>query len=168
MGAKPISNTGGHLPTVRPNITWEDRKMFNFIWPIGLVVLSNVVYHVCAKSVPEGMNPFASLTVTYIIGAVISAILYFAFNKGGNLLSEYSKLNWAPFILGIVIVGLELGFIFAYKAGWQVSIASIVQSSFLALALIFVGCLLYKEALTWNKLAGIVICLVGLIFINYK
>ena len=82
-------------------------------------MLSNVVYHVCAKSVPEGMNPFASLTVTYIIGAVISAILYLL-NKGGNLLSEYSKLNWSPFILGIVIVGLELGFI-SYKAGWQVT-----------------------------------------------
>ncbi len=31
-----------------------------------------------------------------------------------------------------------------------------------------VGGLLYQEALTWNKLAGIVICLIGLIFINHK
>lgn len=84
------------------------------------------------------------------------------------MLQEYTKLNWAPFILGIVIVGLEAGFIFAYKAGWQVSTASIVQSSFLAVALIFVGWLVYKEALTWNKAVGVVICLIGLIFINHK
>ena len=37
-----------------------------------------------------------------------------------------------------------------------------------AVALIVVGLLLYKEAITWNKIAGIVICLVGLVFINLK
>lgn len=142
--------------------------MFNYVWPIGLVVFSNILYQICAKSVPEGINPFASLTVTYTVGAVISALMYFLLNKSGNLIQEYSKLNWAPFIFGIVLVGLEVGFIYAYKAGWQVSTVSIVQSSFLAVVLIFVGWLLYKEALTWNKLVGVVICLIGLVFINYK
>ena len=48
------------------------------------------------------------------------------------------------------------------------STAAIVQSSFLAIALIFVGYLLYHEALTWNKLLDVAICLAGLFFINYK
>ena len=52
--------------------------MISYVWPIALVVLSNVVYQICAKSVPEGMNPFASMTVTYLVGAVASAVLYFA------------------------------------------------------------------------------------------
>ncbi len=140
--------------------------MFAYIWPILLVVLSNTVYQICAKSVPEGIHPLASLTVTYAVGAVVSAILYFALNRDGNLLREYSHLNWAPFALGLVIVGLEVGFIYAYKAGWQVSTASIVQSAFLAVTLIAVGLLLYREAITVNKVIGIVICLIGLFFIN--
>jgi drug/metabolite transporter (DMT)-like permease len=102
------------------------------------------------------------------VGAAFSAVMYFALRKDGTLLGEYAKLNWAPFLLGVAVVGLEVGFIFAYKAGWQVSTASIVQSSFLAVALIFVGWLLYQETLTWNKLVGVAICLVGLVFINYK
>lgn len=142
--------------------------MFSYIWPIALVVISNVVYQICAKSIPEGMNPFASLTVTYLVGAVASGILYFALGHDGNLIREYQKLNWAPLVLGIVIVGLEAGWIYAYKAGWQVSTGFIVQSAFLAVVLIFVGYLLYREPLTWNKLIGVVICLVGLIFINLK
>lgn len=142
--------------------------MFSYIWPIVLVVLSNVVYQICAKSVPESIDPFASLTVTYSVGAVFSAVMYFILNRHGNLLHEYTKLNPVPFIFGIILVGLEVGFIYAYKAGWQVSTVSIVQSSFLAVALLFVGYLLYREQLTWNKLAGAAICLVGLIFINYK
>lgn len=114
------------------------------------------------------MNPLASLTVTYAVAAAFSAVLYFLLNRNGNLVQEYAKLNWAPFIFGIVLVGLEVGFIYAYKAGWQVSTISIVQSSFLAVALIFVRWLLYKEGLTWNKIVGVVICLVGLVFINHK
>ncbi len=142
--------------------------MFGYIWPIGLVVISNIVYQICAKSTPKAIDPFASLTVTYTVSAVACAILYFVIGKGGNIFKEYTKLNWAPFTLGLVIIGLEAGFIFVYKAGWQVSTASIVQSSFLAVALIFVGFLLYKEDLSLNKIIGVVICLIGLYFINKK
>ena len=139
-----------------------------YIWPMALVVVSNIIYQICAKSVPEKINPFASLTVTYLVAAAASAILYFITGSDGNLLKEYGKLNWAPFVLGIVIIGLEAGWIYAYKAGWQVSTAFIVQSAFLASALLLVGFFLYHESLTWNKLAGVAICLIGLVFINLK
>lgn len=142
--------------------------MFAYVWPLGLIVLSNVFYQVCAKSVPEKIDPFASLTITYAIGAVASLILYFVFNKGGDLLKEYQKANWAPFVLGLVIVGLEVGYIYAYQAGWPVSIAPIVQASVLAVILIFVGYFFYREALTWKKIVGIIICLAGLGLINMK
>ena len=146
----------------------EEMLMFSYVWPIALVVLSNVAYQICAKSVPEEMNPFASLTVTYLVGAAASGILFFALDHSGNLIHEVQKINWAPLVLGIVIVGLEAGWIYAYKAGWQVSTGFIVHSDFLAIALIFVGYLLYHEAMTWNKLAGVGICLVGLVLINLK
>ncbi len=140
--------------------------MFAYIWPIALAVGSNIIYHICTKSAPDSVDPLASLTVTYLVAAAASAALYFLLNKNGSIISEYKGLNWSPFVLGVVIVGLEAGFIYAYKAGWPVSTASIVQSSFLALALIVVGVLLYKETIAWNKIVGIVICLVGLVFIN--
>ena len=142
--------------------------MFSFVWPIALLVLSNTVYQICAKSLPKEINPFASLTVTYLIGAIASLILFFLLGDGDGLIKEYSRLNWSPFVLGFVIVGLEAGWIFAYKAGWQVSTGFIVQSAFLAFTLLLTGFFLYHEALTWNKLVGVAICLVGLFFINYK
>ncbi len=142
--------------------------MFAYIWPMALLLLSNTVYQICAKSVPEDINPFASLTVTYLVAAAASTVLFFTLRRGISLPEEYSRLNWAPFILGIVIVGLEAGWIYAYQAGWQVSTGFIVQSAFLAVALLFVGYLLYHEALTWNKLLGVAICIIGLAFINYK
>ena len=36
--------------------------MFSYVWPIALVILSNAVYQICAKSLPDGIHPLASLT----------------------------------------------------------------------------------------------------------
>lgn len=138
----------------------------SYIWPIALLVISNVVYQICAKSVPKDMDAMASMTITYLVGAICSAMMFYMMNKNGSLLQEYGKMNIAPVLLGISVVGLEIGFIYAYKIGWPVSTASIVQSAFLALALLFVGALLYHEAITFNKVIGVVICLIGLYFIN--
>jgi len=142
--------------------------MLAYIWPLALVVLSNVFYQICAKSVPEKMNPLASLTITYAVGAAVSFVLYFTLNPGANLLAEYRKVNWAPFVLGLAIVGLEVGYICAFKAGWPVSLAQIVQAAVLAVLLIFLGRLLFGEPITWNRIAGIAVCLAGLVLINLK
>lgn len=138
----------------------------SMVWPIALVVFSNIIYQICAKGVPKDMDAMASMTITYIVGAVCSAVMFFVMNKNGNLLQEYTKMNIAPVFLGVSVVGLEVGFIYAYKNGWAVSTASLVQSAFLAIALIIVGAVLYHEAITANKVIGIVICLIGLYFIN--
>ena len=80
--------------------------------------------------------------------------------------SKEQICGWAPFVLGFVIVGLEVGYIYAYKAGWQVSTAQIVQAALVAIILVFIGYGLYHESLTLKKIAGIFICLGGLVLIN--
>lgn len=140
----------------------------NYILPLALVVASNVMYQICAKAVPGGINPLASLTVTYAVGTVLSLVLFFLLNRDANLFAEYRKLNWAPFLLGVSIVGLEVGFILAYKAGWQMSILQVVQGILLAMILLVIGFIFYKEGITWNKIAGVVVCLAGLTLINFR
>ena len=142
--------------------------MLAYLWPIALVVASNVVYQMCTKSVPKEMNPFASLTLTYLVAAAASAGLYFALNRHGNLFGEYGKANWASVVLGLMVVGLESGWIYAYRAGWKVSVGFIVQASVLSGLLLLVGWLVYHESITWNKIVGVALCLVGLGVINYK
>ena len=139
--------------------------MFSYVWPMALIIFAEVVYQICTKAVPD-VDPFASLTVTYLVAALASGILFFALHRGGDLLGEYSRLNLAPVLLGLAIVGLESGWIYAYRAGWQVSTTFIMQSAVLAVALLAVGYLLYHEALSWNKIVGVAICLVGLAIIN--
>lgn len=142
--------------------------MWNYIWPIVLVLCSNTIYQICSKGIPDNVSPFAALTITYVVGAILSMVMHFVTHPSSNIITEFTKMNWAPYVLGISIVGLEVGWIYAYKAGWQVNTGFIVQSAFLAVILIFVGFLLYQESITWNKIVGIGICLVGLFFINMK
>ena len=153
---------------IRPTYPKEVCSLFNYIWPLALVVLSNTFYQICTKSVPGDMNPLASLTVTYLVGAVVSFLLYFVLNRDADIVREYSRLNWAPFVLGIVIVGLEVGWIYAYKAGWAVSTGQVVHAAVLAVILLFVGYFLYHESITWNKIVGVLVCLAGLGLINMK
>ena len=139
------------------------------IWPIALIVASNIIYHICAKQAPSDMNAFALLTVTYGVACITALILYFILRRlsgSEGLVSEYRKANWAPFALGVVIIGLEVGWIMAYKAGWQVSMGYIVVTAVVASILLLVGHFLYKETIDRNKVIGIALCLVGLVIIN--
>lgn len=135
-------------------------------WPILLAVFSDIFYQICAKSTPASLNPFASLTITYLVGAAVSTVIFFITSGGGNLLAEWKAINWSTFVLGLAIVGLEAGAIYMYKVGWAVNTGYIVKAILLAIALIAVGYFLYKESFSMNKALGIVACLVGLYLIN--
>lgn len=139
---------------------------FSMIWPIALIVLSNIFYNICSKATPSGINPFASLTVVYIIGAIFSMVMYFTLAKGGNIFQEYRNLNWSSFGLGLAIVGLEAGSIYMYKSGWNISSGQIFYSIIIAICLILIGYFVYHEAISFTKIIGILVCLIGLFLIN--
>ena len=139
---------------------------FSMIWPIALIVLANVLYNICSKETPQAIDPLASLTVTYLVGAGFSALLYALLNKKANLFAEYSHLNWTSFVLGLAVVGLEAGSIYMYKAGWKISSGQLVYSSVLAVCLVIIGVVFYHESISPTKAAGIAVCALGLYLIN--
>lgn len=115
---------------------------------------------------PENANSFAALTVTYAVAAVLSLVLFFITSEQKNLFSEVLKLNWSSIVLGIAIVALEFGFIALYRAGWKISMGSLVANISLAVVLLIVGIFVYKEQITVRQLAGTVVCAAGLILIT--
>ena len=140
--------------------------MLGYWWPIILVVLSNTVYQICAKSLPADVHPLASATITYLVAALTTVILYHVLVRGSSLMREYEHVNWSSFVLGVVVVGLEVGMLYTYRVGWPVSMAVVVQSGFLAVSLLAVGALLYHEPVTATKLSGLALCLAGLYLLN--
>ena len=140
--------------------------MWSMIWPLLLIVGSNCFYNICTKSMPEGTNAFGSLTITYLVGAVLSAILFVVSVKPSGVVTEITKINWTSLVLGLAIVGLEAGYVFLYRAGWKVSNGALTANICLAVALLVIGFLLYKEAISIKQVVGIVVCGVGLFLIK--
>ena len=136
------------------------------IWPVLIVVLSNTFYNICTKSTPSNVNAFGTLMLTYITAAVLTGIIFLFLVKPENAIVELSKVNWTSIVLGIAIVGLELGYIFMYRSGWKVSSGALVANICLAIALLFVGAILYGENITVKQVLGIFICIAGLFLIN--
>jgi drug/metabolite transporter (DMT)-like permease len=139
-----------------------------YVFSIIIIVVSNILYNICSKSIPEKANPFSSLFITYITGAIITVIAFKFYKGDKGFFQSFEDLNWSSIVLGFCIVGLEFGYIMAYRAGWNISVGSLVANIFLALMLIPVGILFYKEGFGINKIFGIVMCIIGLIFINKK
>ena len=142
--------------------------MWNMFWPIALVVLANTVYNISTKSTPENANAFLSLAVTYLAASAGALILFFLGKERGGIGQELSNLNWTAIALAASVLALEYGYIMIYRAGWQVSNASIVANISLACVLVFVGLFLYRESITLRQLIGMAVCCVGLILITKK
>ncbi|MBR1721148.1 MAG: hypothetical protein IJ727_01480, partial [Treponema sp.] len=56
----------------------------HYIWPLAVIVFSNTLYQICAKGIPPQMNTYASMTVTYGVATLFSALAFFVTSKGGN------------------------------------------------------------------------------------
>ncbi len=140
--------------------------MFMYVFSIVLIVASNILYNVSQKSIPENANPFSALFMTYLV-AILLTIVIFIFNKTDkSFFQSFKDLNWTSIALGVSIVGLEFGYLMAYRAGWKISLGSLVANIALALMLIPIGILFYKEGFDVNKIIGAAFCVIGLILIN--
>lgn len=137
-----------------------------YVFSIALIVASNILYNICQKSTPAGANAFASLLVTYLTAAVITAVTLVVYYHDKRLAQSLTELNWTSVALGLAIVGLEFGYLMAYRAGWDISVGSLVANILLALALIPVGILFYQEEFAFNQVLGVVFCVVGLLLLN--
>ena len=139
--------------------------MFSMLWPIALVVVSNCLYNICAKTISESGNAFLSLAGTYLVSTLLCLLIYFFGTEHGDLLSEIKSVHWTSYLFGLVLIGLEFGYICIYRAGWKVSMGSLVANTCLACALLVGGVLLYKEAITPTQVVCMLFCGVGLVLV---
>ena len=139
--------------------------MWNYIWPLLVVVGANTIYNISAKSTPNNVNSFASLAISYAIGMALSLVMFFITSENKNLIAELSKTNWTALALGVAIVALEFGYVCLYRAGWNISVGTLVANISLACVLLVVGILLYKETVSIKQIIGMVISAIGLFLI---
>ena len=78
------------------------------------------------------------------------------------------QLNWASYVLAFSLVGLELGFLLVYRAGWNLGIAAVLVNVVASLLLVPVALYVFKDRLSAVNIIGILVCLAGLLMLNWK
>ncbi len=144
------------------------KNMFLFYFSITLAILSSALYHFSQKATPVGVNPALAIMVTYVVAFCLTLLLFFFIPAKNGLVAELRQLNWASYLLAFSIVGLEVGFLLVYRAGWNVGIAAVLVNVVASLLLVPVALFVFKQQLTWVNLAGILVCLAGLVMLNWK
>lgn len=132
---------------------------------IALVVATNLVYHLAQKSIGRDVHPLVSVFVSYAIALLTTLCLFPFFPVRPSLGAAVRQLRWPTVAVGISIVGIEVGFLLAYRSGWRISLGSTATAAAVAVLLIPAGLLLFGEKLSGANVAGIALCIAGLTLI---
>lgn len=126
---------------------------------LALAVVSAAGYHLSMKMLPATVNPFLPFVVAYALAFLLCVLGLFLWPEGSR-----SVQALRPSVLGVAIcvVGIEVGFLLAYRAGWNVGYAALVANVCSTLLLLPVGLLYFKEQITPQKIAGVALSLIGL------
>jgi drug/metabolite transporter (DMT)-like permease len=133
-----------------------------FLAPFLLAVAGLATYHIAQKAVPVAAHPLALLAVAYAIAAVACCAMLPLVSPGQSLRAAFGTVPWMVVLIALGMLGLEIGYLLAYRAGWPLSLTAVAASTLVALVLVPVGALFFHEALTPVRIAGIVFCLAGL------
>ena len=139
-------------------------RMTPLVVALSLTVASTLLYHVSQKSIPSGAHPLMSLLVTYVVAITVTLLLWPVYPGGGPgpARKSLAALNWSSVAVGVAIVGVEMGVLLAYRAGWRVSVGSTSINVVVALLLVPTGLLLFGERLSAGNVTGLFLCLAGL------
>ena len=142
--------------------------MFLFYFSITLAIASSALYHFSQKGTPANVNPAVAIMVTYFVAFFLTSSLLFFLPPQNGILAEIRRLNWASYLLAFGVVGLEVGFLLVYRAGWNLGLAAVLVNVVASLILVPVAIFVFKDKLSWINIVGILVCLVGLVMLNWK
>jgi uncharacterized membrane protein len=141
--------------------------MKTFYLPLLFAIGGNLLYHCGQKSVPQNANPLSVLIVAYAI-SLTSCTLIYCFTSDRQLVSALKGNNWSVLAIGLGAAIVEIGYLLAYRMGWNISVASMTSSVAVAALLIPIGILFFRESLSASNLLGIIFCILGLMLLTRR
>jgi drug/metabolite transporter (DMT)-like permease len=134
----------------------------DFALAMAVAITGQVLYHFMQKQVAPGAHPVLALIAFYLGAAVLSLPLFLLFPLATPLAQATGELGGAVWGVALSIVLIELGFLLAYRAGGTLSSAFVLSASVVTGALLIIGMMVFKEAVSLKQFAGLVLCLAGI------
>lgn len=134
--------------------------------PVLIIVASVILYHVSQKSIPKGVNPWAVLSIAYA-GALCFTVMMWSPWKSVGLENPRASLIVA-ILLGVACVGIEAGYLFAYKNGWQITRLSSLVAVSTSVSLIAVSSMFFQETFNFVNVAGFLLATFGVVMMQFR
>jgi drug/metabolite transporter (DMT)-like permease len=126
-----------------------------------VVIASQVAYQLAVKSVPPAIPPLGMLATVYALAAVACIVLAPLVGSPIVLADLRSQFGWPMLLLSVSIVGIELGYLFAYRNGWTLGVTYSVASTATVTILAIVGVLWFGDTMNIRRAVGLVVALAG-------
>ncbi len=134
-----------------------------------LIIVGLVVYQLAQKSTDQNANPFLVVIIAYLIGIAACIGGYFLFpRQDTEMLPMMRTVIWSALGIGLGAAAIEIGFMLAYRAGWNLSLLPVSANVCGAVVLILIGLVAFRESLSMEKVIGLLLCIGGLFLITVK
>lgn len=136
----------------------------------SVVIVSIAVYQTNMKLVSGALNPLHVL-VTIFSTALLCTLLAIKFVPALQTTTTEPFLSNFPYsavIVGLAIVGVELGYLLMFRSGCHLASAPLVTMGGAAVLLTIIGAILFSQPLTARTIAGLVIVISGLYILSIK
>jgi drug/metabolite transporter (DMT)-like permease len=132
--------------------------------PLVMIIGGGVLYHVCQKATPSTLDPFLALCISFGLASLACFALFVG--REGISSTQLHRVNWTSIALALALVTIESGYLIGYRAGLKLNVTSFACNNLIALALLIVGTIVYRETLTLRTGVGMVVCVLGLLLLR--
>lgn len=135
--------------------------MTAFVYSTVLVIVSQVVYQLAMKAVPPAANPLGVLILVYALAIAACIVLSPLAGRPVAVGDLRRLLGWPTALLALAVVGIEVGYLLAYRSGWKLGVTYAVTSVATVTVLAALGVAWFGEFLDGRRVLGLVLALAG-------
>lgn len=141
------------------------RNRIRFYSPILIMLVARFVYMLVQKVTPLEIDPFASVMVAYASCLFCTGVALVFSVRGKGIGASFKKVNWTAAAFGACLVLLDVSTLWLFRAGWDLSLGTLLMYVLQAIALVAIGCAFYRERITLARGAGVAACIIGIILV---
>jgi drug/metabolite transporter (DMT)-like permease len=132
--------------------------------PLLTVAAGIALYQTCLKRIPSADFPFQLLAIVYTISAALTLGLSRLFPSKYDPAQHLREGGVNLLLLSAAPVVIEIGYLWAFKSGWKLSMLNGTVSAFCFCAMLAVGYVTFRERVTGTQWLAVACFVAGFVF----
>jgi drug/metabolite transporter (DMT)-like permease len=128
-------------------------------FPIALIIAAQVGYQLAQRAMPAGANPFTVIAIAYLLGIIACAVLAPGVGRPIGFVDAGLLKHWPIWGLAASVVGIELGYLLAYRAGWALATTTGIGYTATMVLVAVIGATCFSEGMSARRAAGLVMAI---------